>query len=79
MTGSLLLTMILNIVQLVLAGLFTALVLLQARGAGLGSAFGGSGNVFRTRRGIEKKLQVATIITAIFFFGTALVNVLFEI
>ncbi len=71
--------MILNIVQLILAGLLSAMVLLQARGAGLGSAFGGSGNVFRTRRGLEKKLQVGTVVIAILFFGTALANVLFDL
>lgn len=71
--------MILNIIQLILAGLLSAMVLMQSRGAGLGSAFGGSGNVFRTRRGLEKKLQVATVVVAILFFGTALCNVLFDL
>lgn len=71
--------MILNIIQLILAGLLSAMVLMQSRGAGLGSAFGGSGNVFRTRRGLEKKLQVATVVVATLFFGTALCNVLFDL
>ncbi|MFA6522418.1 MAG: preprotein translocase subunit SecG [Patescibacteria group bacterium] len=70
--------MILNIVQTVLAGLMVAAILLQARGSGLGAAFGGEGNVFRTKRGIEKKLHYATIILAILFFGMSLANVLFD-
>ncbi len=69
--------MVLNIVEIVLAVLLIAGILLQARGAGLGSAFGGDGNVYRTRRGIEKRLHVATVIVAIGFFGTALANSLF--
>ncbi|HLD17771.1 MAG TPA: preprotein translocase subunit SecG [Patescibacteria group bacterium] len=66
----------LEIFQFVLAAALTACILLQARGAGLGTAFGGSGNVYRTKRGIEKTLFRVTIILAIFFFGVAFANVL---
>lgn len=69
--------MALNIVEIVLAVLLTAGILLQARGSGLGAAFGGDGSVFRTRRGIEKRLHTATIVVAIAFFGVALANSLF--
>lgn len=69
--------MILTIIQTILAVLLMSAVLLQARGSGVGIAFGGDGNVFRTRRGIEKKLHVATIVLAVLFLGVALVNVLF--
>jgi preprotein translocase subunit SecG len=37
-------------------------ILLQARGAGLGSVFGGTGTVFKTRRGIDRLLFRLTII-----------------
>ncbi len=67
---------ILNIVQLVLAILLTASILLQARGTGLGSVFGGGGNVFRTKRGAEKKIFQLTIIFSILFLGISLANVL---
>ncbi|MBI5369991.1 preprotein translocase subunit SecG [Candidatus Uhrbacteria bacterium] len=67
---------ILNIVQTVLAVLLIAGVLLQSRGTGLGAAFGGGGNVYRTKRGAEKKLFQLTIIITILFFGVALANVL---
>ena len=46
-------------------------ILLQQRGTGLGAAFGGEGNVYRTKRGIEKKLFVFTIILAILFLGSS--------
>ena len=36
-------------------------ILLQARGAGLGSVFGGTGTVFKTRRGIDRLLFRLTI------------------
>ncbi len=71
--------MILNIVQIVLAVLLAVAILLQARGTGVGLAFGGDGNVYRTRRGVEKKLHLATIVLAVFFFGVSLANTLYNI
>ncbi len=68
--------LILKIAQLVLAVLLTAAILLQARGAGIGAAFGGGGNVFRTKRGAEKKLFQLTIVFAILFFGISLAGIL---
>ncbi len=42
-------------------------ILLQARGAGLGSVFGGTGTVFKTRRGIDLLLSRITIIFSVLF------------
>lgn len=67
---------ILNVVQAVLAALLVASILLQARGSGLGASFGGDGNVYRTKRGVEKRLQQGSIILSILFLGVALANVL---
>ena len=49
-------------------------ILLQQRGTGLGVAFGGEGNVFRTKRGLEKGLFYATIALACLFIGTAILS-----
>lgn len=70
--------MILDIVLLVLSVALGTAILLQARGANLGLAFGGDGNVYRTRRGLEKKLHILTVILAVLFFLTALANALFS-
>lgn len=67
---------ILNVSQLVLAALLVTSILLQARGAGLGASFGGEGNVYRTKRGVEKRLFQGTIVIAILFFGVSLANAL---
>ena len=67
---------ILNVAQITFAILLVASILLQARGTGLGAAFGGGGNVYRTKRGAEKKIFQFTIVVSILFFGIALVNVL---
>lgn len=69
--------MFLDIVQTIFAVLLTGAVLMQARGSGLGAVFGGEGNVFRTKRGIEKRLHSLTIALAILFFGVSLANVLY--
>lgn len=67
--------MIITISLFVLALLLIVLILLQSRGAGLGQVFGGSGGVYLVKRGIEKKLFIATIIVSILFFGLALIAV----
>ncbi len=47
--------------QLIISILLTGAVLLQNRGSGLSSAFGGGGESFHTKRGVEKFLFNATI------------------
>ncbi len=69
--------MVINIIQIVLAVILITAIILQNRGTGLGSAFGGEGNIYRTRRSLEKTLFYLTIIVAVLFFLTALINVLY--
>jgi len=59
-----------------LSVLLTTTILLQQRGSGLGATFGGDGNVFRTKRGLEKVLFYATIALAVIFLATAVLNLL---
>jgi len=66
-------------IQLILSVLLVAAILLQRTGAQVGGAFGGSDNfssAFHTRRGFEKVLFIATIIIAILFAVSALVNLI---
>lgn len=56
-----------KIVQIVVAILLMVAILMQNRGAGLGGVFGGSGGVYLTKRGLEKKLFMATIVLAAIF------------
>lgn len=55
-------------------GLIT-LILLQTKGAGLTTILGGGGEIFRTKRGMEKIIFILTIILAILFALTSLANV----
>jgi protein translocase SecG subunit len=52
------------------------LILIQGRGAGLGSAWGGGGEFYQTRRGIEKLTFVLTIIFVFLFFIISVLNLI---
>ncbi len=65
-----------KIAQVVVSVLLMVAILLQNRGAGLGSAFGGSGGVYLTKRGLEKKLFIATIILAVIFFSLSILGII---
>ncbi len=58
-----------RIIQIILSVAVVVFILLQARGAGLGSAFGGStaGSVFKTRRGVERLIFNITIVFVVLF------------
>lgn len=61
----------------VVSGLFMVLfILLQARGATLGAGFGSSGELYTTRRGLDKSLYEATIILAVIFILSILAGLL---
>ena len=57
----------LEVVIFVTAVLTVLLILLQQRGASLGAGFGSSGELYTTRRGLEKSLFVTTIVCAVIF------------
>ena len=50
--------------QIAVSILLVVLIALQQRGTALGSAFGGGGEFYSTRRGIQKKIYYATIALA---------------
>ena len=53
--------------QLIVSVALTFAVLLQSRGSGLGGTFGGDSAVYRSRRGIERRLWQFTIALMILF------------
>lgn len=57
----------LTIIQIILSVLLITVILMQSRGTGLGSAWGGDGKSYHSRRGLEKVLFQATIgLTGVF-------------
>lgn len=67
---------IINISQIVISIIMVLSILLQTRGAGLGSTFGGDSAVYSTRRGPEKFLYWLTVILALAFVGLAVADLI---
>ena len=65
---------ILLILNIVLSVLIVFLILIQGKGAGLGSAWGGGGEFYHTRRGIESFLFKVLILLVFLFFTVSVVN-----
>ncbi|RYF29071.1 MAG: preprotein translocase subunit SecG [Chloroflexi bacterium] len=68
-----------NILQFLTIGsavLMIASILLQQRGASLGAGFGSSGELYTTRRGLDKNLFEATIVLAVIFVLSILTGLL---
>lgn len=51
-------------------------ILLQQRGASLGAGFGSSGELYTTRRGLDKNLFEVTIVLAVVFVLSIIVGLL---
>lgn len=67
---------ILQFVTIGSAILMVLSVLLQQRGATLGAGFGSSGELYTTRRGIDKNLFEVSIIFAVIFILSILAGLL---
>lgn len=68
-----------TILQVIMVGsavLMVMAILLQQRGASLGAGFGGSGELYTTRRGLDKNLFEATIVLAVLFVLSILASLL---
>ncbi len=63
-----------QVVQIIISVSLVVTILLQARGAGLGSVFGGTGTVFKTRRGIDRLLFRMTIVFTVLFVAFSLIG-----
>lgn len=63
------------ILHLFVASSLIGLILLQSSKGGLGGGMGG-GELYRTKRGAEKILFTTTIITAVLFLTTSIINVM---
>ena len=62
--------------QIAVSALLIISILMQQRGAALGSAFGGSGSSYVSRRGLQKKIYIASIVLASLFIILGILNLL---
>jgi len=65
---------ILAVGQIILSLALIASILMQARGTGLSGTFGGDSAVYRSRRGIERRLWQFTILLIVLFVVFAVVS-----
>lgn len=66
----------LTYIQIGLALLVIVSILLQQRGTGLSSMFGGSSLEYSTKRGAEKVIFYATIILVVLFLSVSVIRIL---
>jgi protein translocase SecG subunit len=65
---------IINLAQIIVSVLLMVSILLQNRGAGLGSTFGGDFGGYYTKRGMEKFLFYFSIGLSALFLGLAIAS-----
>lgn len=63
--------------QITISVILIILIAIQQRGTALGSAFGGGGEFYSTRRGIQKKTYYATIVVAGLFIVLGILILIF--
>ena len=68
---------ILAVGQILLSIALIASILMQARGTGLSGTFGGDSGVYRSRRGVERRLWQFTILLLVLFIVFALVSFIY--
>jgi preprotein translocase subunit SecG len=68
----------LQVIQIILSLALIVVIILQAKGMGLGSLFGGDGGmgITKTRRGLEKTLFQVTILLSAAFLINAVVQLM---
>ncbi len=63
--------------QIIVSIALIVAILLQARGTGLSSTFGGDSAVYRSRRGVERRLWQFTIVLLTLFIVFSLASYIF--
>ncbi len=64
--------------QIAVSIILVILIAIQQRGTALGSAFGGGGEFYSSRRGIQKKIYYATIGVAGLFIILSILSLLIQ-
>ena len=60
--------------QIAVSVILIILIAVQQRGTALGSAFGGGGEFYSARRGIQKKIYYATVVVAGLFIMLSILS-----
>lgn len=65
---------VLQLAQIIVAAAVATSILLQARGTGLSSTFGGESTAYRSRRGVERTLFRLTVALIVVYVLIAIVG-----
>ncbi len=63
-----------NVIQIIVSVSLALVILLQVKGGGLGGIFGQADSVYRTKRGVEKRLFQMTIGLAVLFVIVSIIS-----
>jgi len=64
------------IIQSLISVTLIILILIQAKGVGLGRAWGGGGEFYKSRRGVEKVIFNLTVLFAVLFLASSILNII---
>lgn len=64
------------ILQIIVSVSLITVILMQAKGSGLSTVFGGSGGFYRSRRGVEKLLAYVTVCLTALFLVLCIIQVM---
>lgn len=67
---------VLLIAQIVVSVLLTGAILLQAQGSGFGTSWGGGGETYHTKRGVERVVFIFTIVSVAVFAALSVANLM---
>lgn len=68
--------MILTILQIIISLLLVGSILLQTQGGGISPVFGGGGEMYRSKRNVEKFLFIVTAVLAVLLVIVSLLQLL---
>ncbi len=63
-----------NVIQIIVSVSLALVILFQVKGGGLGGIFGQADSVYRTKRGLEKRLFQMTVGLAVVFVIVSIIS-----
>jgi preprotein translocase subunit SecG len=63
-----------NVIQILISASLALVILLQVKGGGMGGIFGQADSVYRTKRGLEKRLFQLTVGLAVIFIIVSIIS-----
>jgi len=63
-----------NVIQILISASLALVILLQVKGGGMGGIFGQADSVYRTKRGLEKRLFQLTVGLAVTFVIVSIIS-----